>query len=340
MPGTILDIFNSDAFSTMELTAGIKDIEYTPGLLGDLGLFEPEPIRTRSFAIEKTANGIGLIQTSAMGSPPPQVERDPRTLRDLRTVRLAEGFTIYAYELEGIREFGETTVLMQVQDEYAQRMQKLKNRLELTREHHRLGALQGKLLDADGTTVIYDYFTELGYTEAAAINFNLDIVGTDLRKKCNDLVRSVARSSKGAMGPGASVHSLAGDDFYDAFIEHPKVIRTYEHWAAAADLRKGTAFQAFTFGGITWHNYRGTDDNSTVAIDVDEAKFFPVGGNGVFKHVMSPAEFNPWVNTLGEPDYALSINDKDRNAWNKGELYSYPLFLCARPNVLRKGIKA
>lgn len=339
MPGTILDIFKGDAFSTIELTSAIRDIEYIPQTLGSLNLFEPEPIRGYTVAVEKKADVISLIPISPLGAAPQQVERDPRTMRNLNTVALKQGFTIYAHELSGIREFGETSMLVQAQGEYAQRFAKLKNNLELTREHHRLGALQGKLLDADGTTVIYDYFAEMGYTEAAAVTFDLTTQTTDLRKLCNDLVRDIKRSSKGAMGPGSSVHALVGDAFYDAFIEHAKVVRAFEGWSAATSLLQGNAFKAFTFGGITWHNYRGTDDNSTVAIHVDQAKFFPVGGNGVFKEVMSPAEFDPWVNTLGERDYAMSIHDKDRGAWNKGELYSYPLFMCARPNVLRKGVR-
>lgn len=74
-----------------------------------------------------------------------------------------------------------------------------------------------------------------------------------------------------------------------------------------------------------------------MAIAADEAKFFPVNANGVFKKAMAPAEFGGFVNTLGQDTYAMNIPDRDRQAWTKGELYSYPLFLCQRPEVLRKG---
>jgi hypothetical protein len=83
-------------------------------------------------------------------------------------------------------------------------------------------------------------------------------------------------------------------------------------------------------GGITWHNYRGTDDNSTVAIAPDEAKFFPVGARDVFKKAQAPAEFGPYVNSLGQDTYAMNIPDRDRQAWTGGELYSYPLYFCQR----------
>ncbi|MER8124679.1 major capsid protein, partial [Acinetobacter baumannii] len=91
--------------------------------------------------------------------------------------------------------------------------------------------------------------------------------------------------------------------------------------------------------GVTWHNYRGTDDNTTVAIDPDEAKFFPVGARDVFKKAMAPAEFGPFMNTPGKDVYAINIPDRDRQAWTRGEQYSYPLYFCQRPDVLRKGVR-
>lgn len=334
---TIMDVFvENDAFNTTELTSAITDIPYIPQMLGDMNLFEPMPIYGYDFAIEKKADSIGIIDTSALGSAPKQIERNLRTMQKLNTVRLAEGFTIYGYELSGIRAFGETTVLDQIQDDYARRTQKLMNRMELTREFHRLGAIQGKLLDADGTSVIYDYFAEFELAEPASVSFDLTNASTDVRVKGNELSRDIIRGSKGALTNSSSIQALAGDEFYDTLISHPKVRDTYQNWAAAADLRQGNAFQAFTFGGITWHNYRGTDDNTEVAVPVAEAIIFPQGGIDVFKEVRSPAEFDPWINTPGQRDYMMNIVDKDRSAWTKGELYAYPLFMCQRPQVLRR----
>ncbi|MNO02314.1 hypothetical protein D3C81_2226760 [compost metagenome] len=74
-----------------------------------------------------------------------------------------------------------------------------------------------------------------------------------------------------------------------------------------------------------------------MAIAPDEAKFFPVGAKDVFKKAMAPAEFGPYVNTLGQDTYAMNIVDRDRQAWTRGELYSYPLYFCQRPDVLRTG---
>jgi hypothetical protein len=67
----------------------------------------------------------------------------------------------------------------------------------------------------------------------------------------------------------------------------------------AQELRNnvGAPFGSFTYGNIMFVNYRGTDDNSTVAIGTDKCKFFPVNAPGAFMCAYSPAEFFPFVNT-------------------------------------------
>lgn len=337
-----MDIFNSSAFSMTSLTGAVEKVGYKPQLLGALGIFEPMPVRTRTVFVDRRENKLVLIPSSPVGAPPKELVVDPRNAVPLKTTRLAEGFTMYAEEIQGIRAFGSESEFAQVQADYLRRMAKVRDDMDLTHEFHRLGALQGLLLDADGTTVIYNYFTEFGVTEPSAIDFDLDNASPAkgaLRKKCAEVIRGMQRSAGGAFTPGTTIHALAGDAFYDDLISHSEVEKTYLNWQAAADLRTDRSFEAFTFGGITWHNYRGTDDNSTVAVPTDQAKFFPVGARDVFKKAMAPAEFGPYVNTPGQDTYAMNIVDRDRQAWTRGELYSYPLYFCQRPDVLRKATR-
>lgn len=334
-----MDIFNSSAFSMTSLTGAVEKIAYKPQLLGQLGIFEAMPVRTRSVFVDRRDNKLVLIPASPIGAPPKELVVDPRNAVPLKTIRLAEGFTLYAEEIQGIRAFGNDSEFSQVQTEYLRRMAKVRDDMDLTHEFHRLGALQGLLLDADGTTVIYNYFTEFGVAEPTAVDFNLEVTTTNVRQLCADLIRSMARSAGGSFTPSTQVHALAGDAFYDALISHPNVEKTYLNWAAAADLREDKTWQSFPFGGIIWHNYRGTDDNSTVAVPTNEAKFFPVGARDIFKKAQAPAEFGPYVNTLGLDTYAINIPDRDRQAWTRGELYSYPLYFCQRPDVLRKAVR-
>lgn len=335
-----MNVFDNNAFSMTSLTGTVEKMDYVPQTLGQLGIFEPLPVRTRTLFVDRREGGLKLIPSSPLGAPPEELVNDDRSAVPLRTTRLTKGFTLYAHEVEGIRAFGSETELVQVQAEYLRRMARVRNDMELTHEFHRLGALQGLLLDADGTSVIYNYFEEFEITPAPVVDFELDDPLTNVRAKCVALKRDMIRSSGGAILQTTQIHALAGDAFYDALIDHPNVRQTYLNWAAAADLRQNTAFDSFTYGGITFHNYRGTDDNSTVAIGTDEATFFPVGARDVFKKAMAPAEFGPFINTMGRDTYAMNIRDLQRDAWTRGELYSYPLYFCQRPEVLRTGKRA
>jgi len=121
-------------------------------------------------------------------------------------------------------------------------------------------------------------------------------------------------------------------------IKSPEIRTTYLNWTAAAALREPTAFGTFPFAGVEFINYRGTDDNSTVAIAPDEAKFFPANAPGLFQVAWAPAEFMGDENRLGRPVTPLTLVDPSgRNAWARVEVYSYPLYICTHAQVLFRG---
>lgn len=330
-----MDIFNNRAFSTTSLTGMVEKMDYQPSLLGSLGLFDPMPVRTRNVFVDRRDGVLTLIPTSPDGAAPATSQSDGRDAVPLRTTRLAKEWTLYASELDGIRAFGSETELQAVQAEVARRTAKLRGDMELTHEFHRLGALQGKLLDADGTTVIYDYFTEFNESEPAAVSLELDVEATNVKGILADVVRSMARSARGSFTPATQVHAICGDNFFDSLISHPNVEKFYLNHVAAMQLRETPVWESFRFGNVTFHNYRGTDDGSTVAVPDDEAKMFPVGARDVFKKAMAPLETLDFVGTAGRDSYMMMVRDLQRNMWVKGEIYSYPLYFCQQPRVLR-----
>jgi hypothetical protein len=333
-----MDVFNEDAFGLISLSAAIDRVPHVPSYLGGLNIFTPEPVNNSTVWVDERDGELALIQTSPRGAPPKELERDERQAQAFKVPRLSKGFTLQANEIASLRAFGsesEQTVVMQ---EFMRRMDRVRNDMETTHEKMRLGALQGILLDADGST-IFNYFTRFGVAQPAAVSFELDVDTTDVTTICRGIIRAMKLGAKGAWIEGTTrAHALAGDAFFDALISHPNVEKFWLNWQAAAEMRGIDPFSQFDFGGIVFHNYRGTDDNSTVAVASTEVKFFPVGGREIFKHVMAPAdEFIPYVGAPGQNLYAMTIRDRDRDAWVRGELYSYPLYMCARPETLQRG---
>ncbi len=333
-----LDIFNDNAFEAVQMTAAIDRVGYKPNYLSGLpGLCIPVPVTTTSVWIEERDNAPALIQTSERGSAPNEKGGEKRKGRSFRTARIALGSTIYAEEAQNTRAFGKESDLQTAMGLVSRRQFVMRQDVDLTKEFHLLGVVQGKFVDADGT-VIYDWASEFGQSQMAEIDFDLDNASPAqgaLRKKCNTVIRGTRKALKGLGGAGVAVHALCGDDFYDAFTTHPEVYQTFLNWQAAKDLRNdvGAAYSSFQFGNIVWHNYRGTDDGTTVAIPSTKARFFPVGA-GIFQMAYSPAETFDFVNTPGKEVYSWMITDKDRNAWVRPEIASYPLPVCVQPSAL------
>jgi hypothetical protein len=259
------------------------------------------------------------------------------------------GDTIWAHELQNVVEFrdpisGETVpVLKQMQAEVAKRTSGptgLQASMEMTWERLRVGAIHGIVRDADNTT-IYNWFTEFGISQPSEVAFNLtaNTAGT-VRPNAASVKRGMMRASKGAIMDTTKIYALCGDNFFDKLVTHTDVEKTYLNWSAAQEMRQGTAFEALYFAGIYWFNYRGTDDNTAttgVAVDPDKVKFFPVDAPGVFQVAYAPGESFQWVNQPGKKEYVIPILDRDRNAFFRQELYSYPLHICTRPEVLYSG---
>uniref|UniRef100_UPI0030DA74E2 major capsid protein n=2 Tax=Pseudomonadota TaxID=1224 RepID=UPI0030DA74E2 len=155
----------------------VERIPHLPQTLGDMELFTPNPIRTTSLAVEERNGVLGIVPLSQRGEPT-NSERttERRKMRSFEVPRIFKGDTIHSHELQNIREFGQETVLMQVQTEVARRLAGptgILTHLDYTEEFQRLAAVQGLMLDADGS-VWYNWFDEFEFVAPTEIAFNLD----------------------------------------------------------------------------------------------------------------------------------------------------------------------
>ncbi|PZU59825.1 MAG: major capsid protein E [Sphingobium sp.] len=331
-----MNVFTQDAFSAISLTDAIRRKPTVPGLIGALGLFVPKPVRTRTVAIEMKGGQLNIIQTSDPGAPRTRRSNDKRTIIDLRTRRVEEASRIEAETLQGIRAFGSETELQSLQMEVADRQSGLIDDVSATIERLRLGAVGGVVYDADDS-VIYNYYNTFGFTAPTEIAF--DWANKTKVKKfiANNVTRPIVRAMGGLAPPGMRIIALCGDDFYDDMQENAEYRATYLNTSNASKLLENTVFDAVEAWGVTWINYKGTDDNSKVAVPASKVKFFPSGVRGLYQEAFSPAPTFPTVNTLGLPWYSRVVVDKDREEWADVELETYRLPICTRPETLLTG---
>lgn len=333
----VADIFNQNAWGAVEVQEEIIErVDYKPQLLGSLNLFNPIYSRSRVIGIADVAGTLTLIPTSANGAPPEELLPKGAKVRTMEAVRLAKGSTIYAIELAGVMAlpFDEQTV--EVADEVTSRTAQIKDDMELTWEHMRFGAIQGKVLDADGTTVLINWFDFWDIDEPAEIDFELDDPDTDVRKKCREVNRAMQKAGKGVWTPSTKVGALVGDEFFDLLVNHKQIKETKLGTERASTLENISGYSVIEIENVVFINYRGTDDGTTIAIASDKARFFPIGARNAFQVGWAPAsEFKPYLNKRGQEFYGLVLEDKSgRDEWDRVELYSYPLFIATRPEML------
>lgn len=338
MPQLLSTLFEAGTFSPVELTAAFEVLDYVPQPLGAMGeaLFPTVAVSTRTVAVAKRTNRYELIPTSPIGAPPVELELKPQDVRTFKTTRLAKGSTIYAESVQGLLVAPTFEAVRGLQEEVATRGVAIREDMDLTHENMRFSTLMGVLRDADGS-VLYDYNTEWGVSPAQAIDFALNVETTNVRAKCESVREAMLVAGQGGFVPGRTeVHALCGWTFYNDLVSHPMVEKYYLGYAAAQDLTRAQP-DSFQFAGITFHKYRNADVGQIMSIDDETARFFPVGGRDVFQRILGPAEFAPFVNAPGQEIVAMTIPDRDRNAWQRIEAYSYPLYICLRPGMLLTG---
>jgi hypothetical protein len=340
-----MDIFNDDAFSLMSMTAAINELDHVPGRVGELAFVGAgEGVANLSVTIEQKGEALSLIKTSERGAPAPKEVQDKRKLLNLLIPQIKLEDSIGAHQIQGVRQMGSTDLLLGAQSVVNQQMQKMTRRHDLTLEHHRMGAIRGEILDSDGSVLVnlYDAFgLSVEEKDALDIDWSLLEDATDteaVRLKCHEVTRKMKRSLKMAMPSSARIHALCGDNFFDKLIEHPSVKGVYDGWAAA-ERRLGANYVhgIFEFGGIFFENYQGTDDNETVAIGLESARFMLVGVPGLYAEYYAPADFMDTVNTLGLPRYARVAPDTRFNQYVELHTQQNPLPLCLRPRTLLFG---
>lgn len=331
-------VFGDDAFEQASMIRGIEKRTYIPQGLDAIIGFEPRPVTTDTVYIGQKNRQHGVIQTSLRGAPIEMRSRPTKDYRPIAIPRIAEGDQLFAHELANMAPWEDEDDVDMVLARIAEMQEDLIHDVEFTEEHMRLGALNGTVLDKDGSTIV-NYFTEFGITPASDIDLTLDnasmTLGT-LREKIGTLVTvPLTRAAQTGMGGNMQFRAVCGDDFWYKLTGHPAVEAVYAGYAAAQERLDDQTWSFFDFAGVRWYHYRGSDDGSTIAVASSKAKVFPYRLPGMFQHIMGPAnEFLNLLNQRGRRYVPFMVRDKDRDQWVQPEIYAYPLFVNSRPDLV------
>ena len=316
------DVFNNDIFSEVSLTEAILKQPVQHGRLARH--FTHKGIRTTQAVIEEKHGKLSLISTAARGTDPEAITSKDRQARSFIVPHLPQNATVLASDIQDVRAFGsEGGQLESVAEVVNERLGDLSANHEETWEHMRAGAIQGVVLDADGSTVIYNYYTEFGVSEVTQ-NFDFS--------DANDPILSamaVDRAVEDALGAtrhtGLTVY--CGDQWWDQFIKHSAVKNAWDRYQDNSQGRRDQRLP-FNLWGINWEEYR-TKLGAYYYLPRAEARVVPEG-RGFFGWTSAPADTMKAANTIGKKMYV----NKEALPGDKGVKLmsqSNPLFYPKRP---------
>lgn len=350
MAANLLDVFSDDAFSTLSLTDAFNNVDHVPGRAGELAFVGVgNGIPTTDVAIEYRDQALTIIPTSPRGATAPKEVRDKAKMVKLAIPHVALDDTINAASIQNVRAFGTGDLVEGAQIVVNEQLTKISLRHDLTLEHMRLGALKGKILDADDTEIL-DLYATFGVSEPDPIVFpsGAASAGGSLRATIQGVIRQVQRSAKMLLPGTAQVWALCGDEFFDELVSHPDVVTAFQGWTAAQQrLADNAMVSAFPLNGMFFENYRGTDGvtgeeasdgelTGEVGIATGECRIFLTGVPGLYTEKYAPSDFLDTANTIGLPRYAKLVPD---NAGRRVDILTEmnPLPICLRPATLLKG---
>lgn len=332
---SVLDVFKTDLYDLVSMTAAINKLPYKPGRLGQLGIFKEQGVSTLSVFVEEQHGKLSILSTKPRGTMDQVRHGTKRYARSFTIPHIPVNSAVMADDVQGVRAFGSESEVEVVATKVAEKMQGMRDDIETTHEWHRIGALKGVVYDADGTTVIYDWFDEFGISPKV-IQFDFSETDEWVAKDVKLQAAEAKRYLQDTLGNTAftGIRALCGKDFWDHLMTCTEVKKAFDRQNESKFLRDQQARgDGFEYGGIWWEEYRG-QIGSHYYVDPSVAYAYPEGAD-IFTVNYAPANFIETVNTIGKPMYAKQrVMDFDIGV----ELHaqSNPLFMCTRPAALIK----
>lgn len=319
-----------DIYTMETLTDMVNSIPEVPTMLSRY--FGSEGIETTFAAIDIEEERLKLIPSTARGSegPEPEAGSTEKTIV-VKSAHLVQTGHITAQDVQDARQIG-TDGLTTLDVKLSKIQRRLRNNMQATLEWHRVGAIKGKVLDADGVRVLHDIYDlfKVAPNDVQDVAWPSAVSGivNPLVEQFNDLTDRVDLALGGTMYDGVS--AIVGKSFWERLTTNPWVREAYNQWmmrqSAYGEHSKN---EPFHYGGIDWIRYnKVVGDNVLVA--PDEAHIFPVGED-IMKHYWTPSDEIAAANSMGQPYY--SVSDIKRKRIDV-EVQSNPITLCLFPKAL------
>ncbi|MGP1276007.1 MAG: major capsid protein [Caulobacterales bacterium] len=292
-------------YDSTALTTVVNRVPNVYGLVGALGIFDDEPIGSTKVEVREDENGVIVLESSERGGKGQKADRPRGRTKTFDTAHFEFEDAITPRDVQDrLMVVGQDKVPESIEYATAKVLRKLAKSHYQTLEWLRVGALKGKLLDGDGSTVLLDLHDFFG-KERKDVYFDLTNANADLIAKLEEVSDHIGQNLNGEVMTG--VGGLCDTDFFNRISQHPKLEKYYlQHQAALQLLNPERNYQGNNWGRIWDINgivklieYKGKaplKGGSQSFIGTGEVHFFPVGTEDTFKTAFAPADTLDQVN--------------------------------------------
>lgn len=242
-----------------------------------------------------------------------------------------------ASELAFLRQFGTPDQMVSsAVTEVAVRQQALLTDHDATLEYMYLNALDGKVVDKNGTVLI-DMYDLFDLNRPASVGLPLGTASNGELREMIERQICIKIEDAAAGAQFSSIDASCGESAWFALMKNPEFRELQKIAENVAAMGGATRNIPVQFAGVNWSRYQ-RDSKGKISLPTNEVRFYPSGkGNTVFQDVMAPGEtFADW-GQYGKPIYSRIIPDRDRDSFVEVEVMSYRMALCTRPETLRTG---
>lgn len=321
-----MPLSREDKYGVKPLTEAINNLPATPTIIRDSKLFIETPLTTTHVDVGSKDGELSLVNAVPRGAPGEPVKQHYDKMRTFKTVHLPKNEAVFADDVQNLGVFGDGNKAMAVNDLVLDKAEAMKSDIEYTREHLQLGALQGKILNADGT-LIYDLYKEFDI-KRSEYTLKLTDANLEVGKAIDDMLIKQGKQLGTHISKGWV--AFCSPEFLQELQYHPKIKELYARFADGVKVYKDGLQVAFSYRGVDYINYTH-QFGTTADIKSGEALLAPLGTK-LFKEYLAPANMNGTVNTRALAYYLSREPMKHQIGW---ELYaqSNPLPIVLRPQV-------
>ncbi|NRA22797.1 MAG: major capsid protein [Oceanospirillaceae bacterium] len=313
---------DKDLFEVTKLTAAMNALPEQITLTSNLKLFKAKPIKTTGVKIRLVNQRLELVpNTPRKGDPVPASKRDSKTVI-LEATHLPLSDVLLPDDIQNLGTFGTEGKFVQMVTVINECIGDMKDQLVLTREHLRIGALSGVVMDADGTTIIADLYELFKIIKKPVYKMTADAIDD------GRAIHNIMKKGLGGTYMRGAI-ALCTTEFFNAFLAKPDNKKAYIEQSKKRDTMRDLVNEV-TIGGVRYIEYNVSVGDYQF-IKAGKARAFPLAN--VYLEAMAPANYNEAVNTLGKAFYAKA----EARGMGKGydiEAQANPFPFCNAPGAL------